>query len=170
MLWKYSSSTLAILIPFKHLKEIARLFLQTGSNAPHLVSSCDNIYNYWVFLYLQIWSVAASVLNKQSWSADRRWRSSLWVGWEVNNPTPQKIVHVLNYLQVPQKWTDSLAWSKHQQMDMRFCMWNVRSLYSACSLKMVARELVIRMDLREAAWGVWSGSSWLRVGSDGGLL
>jgi hypothetical protein len=28
----------------------------------------------------------------------------------------------------------------------------------------------IRMDLRETGWGVYSGSSWLNIGSDGGLL
>jgi hypothetical protein len=28
----------------------------------------------------------------------------------------------------------------------------------------------IRMDLREIGWGVYSGSSWLRVGASGGLL
>jgi hypothetical protein len=28
----------------------------------------------------------------------------------------------------------------------------------------------IRMNLREIGWGVWSGSSWLRIGTGGGLL
>jgi hypothetical protein len=28
----------------------------------------------------------------------------------------------------------------------------------------------IRMDLREIGWGVQSGSSWLRIGTSGGLL
>jgi hypothetical protein len=28
----------------------------------------------------------------------------------------------------------------------------------------------IKMDLREIGWGVWSGFSWLRIGTDGGLL
>jgi hypothetical protein len=27
-----------------------------------------------------------------------------------------------------------------------------------------------RMDLREIGWGVWSGSSWLRIGTGSGLL
>jgi hypothetical protein len=26
------------------------------------------------------------------------------------------------------------------------------------------------MDLREVGWGAWTGSIWLRVGTDGGLL
>jgi hypothetical protein len=28
----------------------------------------------------------------------------------------------------------------------------------------------IRMDLRETGWGVWSGFTWLRIGTVGGLL
>jgi hypothetical protein len=28
----------------------------------------------------------------------------------------------------------------------------------------------IRMDLREIGWGVWSGFSWLKIGTGGGLL
>jgi hypothetical protein len=36
---------------------------------------------------------------------------------------------------------DSLARPKHQKMDMIFAMWNVRSPYTAGSLKIVAWEL-----------------------------
>jgi hypothetical protein len=28
----------------------------------------------------------------------------------------------------------------------------------------------IKMDLREIGWGVWSGFTWLRIGTSGGLL
>jgi hypothetical protein len=28
----------------------------------------------------------------------------------------------------------------------------------------------IKMDLREFGWGVWSGFTWLRIGTGGGLL
>jgi hypothetical protein len=28
----------------------------------------------------------------------------------------------------------------------------------------------IKMDLRELGWGVWSGFTWLRIGTVGGLL
>jgi hypothetical protein len=34
---------------------------------------------------LQIWKVAANILNKQSRRADKRWSSSLGVGREANN-------------------------------------------------------------------------------------
>jgi hypothetical protein len=37
---------------------------------------------------LQIWRVAANVLNKQSRTADSGWPSSLGVGWGSNNPPP----------------------------------------------------------------------------------
>jgi hypothetical protein len=32
------------------------------------------------------------------------------------------------------------------------------------------REDWIRMDHRETGWGVWSGFSWLRIGTAGGIL
>jgi hypothetical protein len=37
---------------------------------------------------LQIWRVAANILNKQSRSADSGWSSSLGVGRWANNPSP----------------------------------------------------------------------------------
>ena len=36
---------------------------------------------------LQIWRLAANVLNKQSWTADQKWSSSLGVWHEANNLT-----------------------------------------------------------------------------------
>jgi hypothetical protein len=37
---------------------------------------------------LQIWRVAANILNKQSQTADRGWSSSLGVGRGANNSSP----------------------------------------------------------------------------------
>ncbi|KAJ4438237.1 hypothetical protein ANN_14176 [Periplaneta americana] len=37
---------------------------------------------------LQIWRVSANILNKQSWTADKEWSSSLGVGRRANNPSP----------------------------------------------------------------------------------
>jgi hypothetical protein len=37
---------------------------------------------------LQIWRVAANILNKQSLTANSGWSSSLGVGWGANNPPP----------------------------------------------------------------------------------
>jgi hypothetical protein len=36
---------------------------------------------------LQIWRLAANILNKQSWTVDQEWSSSLGVWHEVNNLT-----------------------------------------------------------------------------------
>ena len=36
---------------------------------------------------LQIWRLAANILNKQSWTADKEWSSSLGVWREANNLT-----------------------------------------------------------------------------------
>jgi hypothetical protein len=40
---------------------------------------------------LQIWRVAASILNKQSRTADKGWSFSLGVGPRANNSSPLKI-------------------------------------------------------------------------------
>jgi hypothetical protein len=37
---------------------------------------------------LQIWRVAANILNKQSWTADNGWSSSLGVERGANNSSP----------------------------------------------------------------------------------
>jgi hypothetical protein len=37
-----------------------------------------------------IWRVAANTLNKQLWTADRVWSTSLMVGQGTNNSSPQK--------------------------------------------------------------------------------
>jgi len=39
---------------------------------------------------LQIWRVAANVLNKQSWTAENGWSLSLGTGWGANNPHHKK--------------------------------------------------------------------------------
>jgi hypothetical protein len=37
---------------------------------------------------LKIWRVAANILNKQSWTADKGWYSSLGVGRGANSDSP----------------------------------------------------------------------------------
>jgi hypothetical protein len=37
---------------------------------------------------IQIWRVAANILNKQSWTADKGWSSRLVVGRGANNASP----------------------------------------------------------------------------------
>ena len=50
-----------------------------GMACPQVV---DKVYG------LQIWRVAANILNKQLWTADKRWSSSLEFGRRTNNPSP----------------------------------------------------------------------------------
>jgi hypothetical protein len=57
----------------------------------------------------------------------------------------------------PQTWTDSLdKRHKRKKMDMRFGTWNVRSMYSARSLRAVAEEITkYKLDLvgvQEVRW------------------
>jgi hypothetical protein len=46
---------------------------------------------------------------------------------------------VTKHSRQPRTWADSLA-RPHRKMEMRFGTWNVRSLYTAGSVKTVARE------------------------------
>ena len=48
--------------------------------------------------------------------------------------------------------------------------WNVRSLYRAGSFTAAAAARELRWILRKWDVGVWSGSSWLRIGTGGGHL
>jgi hypothetical protein len=89
---------------------------------------------------LQIWRVAANILNKQWRTADRGWFSSLGVWWTANNPQHKNLI-VANYLQAPRKWQDCLARHEHRKTDMRLGTRNVRNLYRAGSLNTVAREV-----------------------------
>jgi hypothetical protein len=46
---------------------------------------------------LQIWRVAANILNKQSRTADRRWPSNLWVRRVLTTPIVKKQCHETFY-------------------------------------------------------------------------
>jgi hypothetical protein len=79
---------------------------------------------------LKILSRAAKILNKVLQTVDSEWSSSFGVGQGTNTPTPKKKQCVTkHFTQV------------HWKMDMSFGMWNVRSLWSTGSLKIVEREL-----------------------------
>ena len=58
---------------------------------------------------------------------------------------------------MPWTWTDPLLRPKQWKMDMRFGMWNVRSLYRAGSLSTVAGDVSrYKSDLvnvQEVRWG-----------------
>jgi hypothetical protein len=58
---------------------------------------------------LQMWRVAANILNKQSRTADNGWSSSLGVGRVANNPPPERnSMFVTKHYTQPRTWTDSL--------------------------------------------------------------
>jgi hypothetical protein len=43
-----------------------------------------------------IWRVAANILNKQSRTADKGWSSSLGIGQDVDNSSPEKLTVLKN--------------------------------------------------------------------------
>ena len=45
------------------------------------------LYYYYYYYYYYYWRLAANILNKQSWTADQEWSSSLGVWREANNLT-----------------------------------------------------------------------------------
>jgi hypothetical protein len=90
---------------------------------------------------LQIWRVAANILNKQTRTADKGWASSLGVGLgPYNSSLKNKLVTKIHKKQ--QTLTDSLdKRPKRKKIDMRFDTWNVRSMYKGGSLRTVAEEI-----------------------------
>jgi hypothetical protein len=57
---------------------------------------------------LQLWTLAANILNKQSRTNDKGRSSSLGVGRGANNPSPLKNIFVTKSYTKPRTWTDSL--------------------------------------------------------------
>jgi hypothetical protein len=81
---------------------------------------------------LQLWRVAANILKKQPRTNDKGWSSILIV----------KIKFVMKNEIEPWAWMDSLdKCPNRRNMDMRYGLWNARSLYTVGSLMTVSREL-----------------------------
>ena len=120
-----------------------------------------------------IWSVAANKLNKQSWTADKGWPSSLGVGRGANYPSLQnspvkKHLHAGCFLwrqnspEVNYSPTRISGWvflgeaSRRIQREVKLGTWNFRSLYRAGFLKAAARELArYKLDVvgvQEVSW------------------
>jgi hypothetical protein len=90
---------------------------------------------------LQFWTVAANILNKQSWTADRGGPPACGLGVGLTTPH-RKNKLVTKTLKKPRTWTDSLdKRPRRKKMDMRFGTWNVRSMYRAGSLRAVAEAI-----------------------------
>ena len=81
-----------------------------------------------------IWKVAANILNKQSWTADKDWSSSFGLCEVLSAPHLKKPGIVTKLKPVPRAWTDTLVRPKQWKTDMRFGTWNVRSLFMSGSL------------------------------------
>jgi hypothetical protein len=68
---------------------------------------------------LQIRRASTNILNKQSWTAEKEWASSLEVGGVLTIPH-LKIHLVTRYYSWSWSWTDSLEGPRQQKTDMRF--------------------------------------------------
>jgi hypothetical protein len=100
---------------------------------------------------LQIWKVAANILNKQSRTAEKGWSSSLGAERGLAAPHHTKISLLLNA-------TTGLRFRR--KMDMRFGTWNVRvcSLYRAGLLMTVAKGISkYKLDLVRVQEVRWDG-------------
>ena len=95
---------------------------------------------------LQIWRVAANILNMQSWTADRDGPPA-W-GFVEGLTTPHRKKETVTHpLGKPRNWTDFLVRPQQMNKGMRFGAWNVTSLYRTGAVT-VARELAKhRLDL-----------------------
>ena len=66
---------------------------------------------------------------------------------------------------MPRTWTDTLVKPKQRKRDMRFCTWNVRSLYRAGSLTVAARELTrYKLDIVGVQEVRWDREATVRAG------
>jgi hypothetical protein len=82
---------------------------------------------------LQIWREAANILNKQSWTADKGWSSSLEVGCEASNSSNNVVT---KDHKKPRTGTDSLdKQPMRKKMDMRFGTRNVGTMCRAGLLR-----------------------------------
>jgi hypothetical protein len=114
---------------------------------------------------LQLWKVAAHILNKKPQTNDKGWSSSLGVGRGAN-PFTVKNKFVTKIMRELWTWTDSLdSQPKRRNMDMTFGLWNVRSLYRAGSLMTVLRKLSkYKLDLVGVQEVRWEGGGTEPVG------
>ncbi|KAJ4427699.1 hypothetical protein ANN_25351 [Periplaneta americana] len=89
---------------------------------------------------LQICRVAVNILNKQSWTADEGWSSSLGLGEGLTTHHRKKQLVTYPYNK-PRNGTDSLARPQQRNKVLRFGTWNVTSLYRTGGVTLVAKEL-----------------------------
>jgi hypothetical protein len=107
---------------------------------------------------LQIWRVAANILNKHSRTADKVWFSNLegWT-WGYKLLAVKKKKLLMKIHKKPRTWMDSLnKRPKRKKLDMRIVTWNFRSMHRAGSLRVVTEEVLkYKLDLvgvEEVRW------------------
>jgi hypothetical protein len=107
---------------------------------------------------LQIWKVAANILNKQSRTADSKRSSSLGVGRGLTT-LPRKTQYLLRNTTHNLRSGRIIWHNLSTGKDMRFGTWNVRSLYRSGSLKTVAKQSS-PATRHAGSWGEWRYSSY----------
>jgi hypothetical protein len=98
---------------------------------------------------LQIWRVAANILNKQSQIAESRWSSSLGVGRGITT-----LPHKTQSLRAATEQDGLLGPKERHHLEDQ-----------GVGGKMGSEWILGRL-----AWGVWIGFDWLRTGTFGGLV
>jgi hypothetical protein len=81
------------------------------------------------------------MLNKQSWTADKGWSSSLGLGVGLTTPHRKNKLVTKDHKK-PGTWTNS--WDKQpkrKKMLMSVGTWKVRSMYRAGSLRVIEEEI-----------------------------
>ena len=115
-----------------------------------------HILKLWMEERPPVWRVAANMLNKQSWTSDKGWSSSLGAEWGGNNSFPLKVSCYKIFTRKASDLDCYCGMNKARKRDLRFGTWNVRSLYRAGSLTAAARELTrFTLDLvgmQEVRW------------------
>jgi hypothetical protein len=92
---------------------------------------------------LQIWRLAANILNKQSCAAKTGWSPAWGVGHGANKLLTVKYKLVTECHKGPQNWIDYLdRQPKLKKMNIRSDMWHVRNLYREGSFMTVVKEIL----------------------------
>jgi hypothetical protein len=107
---------------------------------------------------LQLWRVAANILTKQLWTADKGWSFSLGLRMGLTT-LHSKNKLVTKMFKRPQTWMGSLDKRPKQR---KFGTWNVRSIYRAGSHRAVAEEITkCKLDCVGVQYVRWHGGEYI---------
>jgi hypothetical protein len=90
---------------------------------------------------LQLWRIAANRLNKQPTTVDKGWfyRMGFVRGAKTLTAKNKPVTKSFNAPWTRKDYLDKR--NNRRNMDMRFCTWNIKSLYRPGSLGTVSKEL-----------------------------